>query len=297
MGRPAPPQVPRANFSSTLIQRGASQFANTSKGSGVTNEPTVESTKIAGVYGISKKLTRGQALGNTGGAQTTYLDCTINGVFFGKFTNKLDDHFKGNKGISSKSLIEVAVLKTARWTNYPNFATKPDNWNSSDYNEGAPHAEDLLIIALATAYNKNNNFFKIQGNPVFGKNPVLSIRINNSPCERCARNLVRACATYGLSLRIKASFHYEKESADSSGTSILHAAGVPVWQWRSAQITNKTSVASPVKRRGSITEATYFKAARNDTNVQDASWQNDYKRANLNNMATIKSYAEDNLMM
>lgn len=242
-------------------------------------------------YGVATRLSRGQALGRTGSAQTTYLDAAINGQFFGKFANRLEEHFPANKGISKKSGPQVNLIKMARWINYPDWATRPANWDSEKSGEGAPHAEDLLLVALETAYLKNTAVFTNKGTPRVGKSPLLSIRINNSPCARCAQNLMDACDRFGLSLRVKASFHFEKDETDDSGTHILHEAGVPVRHWRTAKITAKTSgVASKGKRRLSGTEKDWFTAARNDTDISETTWDDPYKRANLDNLGQIRTY-------
>lgn len=286
--RPAVPwhRPPRA----PLPVSRAVQPASTSKGK---NDPTEEQPKLPGVYGIGKRLTRGQALGTTGGAQTTYLDASVNGSFFGKFTNKLDDHFPAQKGIKLMDPSEVQLLKLARWTGYPgHLATKPGEWSSDQVDEGAPHAEDLLIIALWTAYSTGGAaFFKSKGTLTPGKAPLLSIRINNSPCSRCAQNLLQVCNKIGLSLRVKASFHYEQDDVSDSGTKLLTNANVPVRHWRTGRIAVKTTgVASKGKRRLSGTEADWFKAARNDTAVAEDHWEDPYKRLHLDNSASISSF-------
>lgn len=280
---------------SATVQQRSSAFAPS--GRKANNKPWTESAHDAGVYGVASKLTRGQAHATTGSSQTTYLDCSINSFFFGKFTNKLDDHFKKNKGISGKEEDEVQAIKLKRWKEYPSWCVKPDSWNNGDHKVGAPHAEDLLIMALNAAYKNNPNVFKTRGMPLVGKKPLLSIRINNSPCNRCAGNLLRACAKFGLSLRVKASFLHEQNDTDDSGTQVLTEAGVPVRHWRTAQINNKTAGASAGKRRGSVTEAGWFTAARNNGAVADAAWEAKYKRNTLDNSAAISSYATDTLML
>lgn len=276
-------KVPEAKNQRVTVTRGTR--ATTS------NKPWVSNGE--GQYGIRKRLTRGQAFGTTGGAQTTYLDCSINGSFFGKFANKLDDHFKKNKGISSKPANEVGIIKRKRWKNYPDYCIRPANWNNDDHNDGAPHAEDLLIMALTAAHTTSPGVFTRYGTPIGGKAPLLSIRINNTPCERCAKNLIRVCSKLALSLRVKGTFLFEA-AAPNPGTSFLHAAGVPVRQWRTTQIDAKTVGRSAGKRRLSITDIGYFDTARG-TALESNNWTDPHKRATLDNSGSIGTYATDQL--
>lgn len=180
------------------------------------NEPW---NHVNGVYGVASRLTFSQAIGTTGGTQTTNLDAKINGHFFGKFHN-----VRARMGGTTGANLLAHNYPTATCTQWPNGTV--------------PHAEDYLLVALETEWQASGNWTTRY--PYLGhaqQQSLLSLHMNRSPCPRCAKNLHRYCRLRGLSLRIKATFmHPDLDAKNRTGTSLLDSKNRPVRQWDTARI-------------------------------------------------------------
>src|SRR5262245_7725792 len=124
------------------------------------NEPWTRTA--AGRYGRQMRLTFSEAIGTTGGTQTTILDASLNGNFFGKFQNAAT-HMGGAQ--------QADLLNH----NYP-AALCPGLPNK-------PHAEDYLLTALETEWIASGNWYGryASAGGVVQQAPLLSIRLNRSP--------------------------------------------------------------------------------------------------------------------
>lgn len=204
--------------------------------------------------------------------QTTLLEATINGQLFGKFSNTTREMHGDDKA--------------NWWANYPAGMTKIDD---------CPHAEDNLITKL---YEMRASL----PGKVNGRAPVLSIKINNSPCERCAKNLLKACKELNLSLRIKATFLFlaegdnltDQERLQQSGAGLLVAAGVPVKRWSQTSLikrvgSDKAGQKVRLERRPSFDLGdTRFTGAGG---ITASKWPLAYSKAgNFDNSAQLQGY-------
>lgn len=155
-----------------------------------------------------KNPTRKEITGDN--IQTTTLRVKLNGVFIGKFNNVTRDMAANSDQMRLSTLAYMDA-------NY-GIGTKAD-----------PHAEDYLIYALE--HNLKPKLTALD-NTQFN---LLSIAIDKSPCEVCARNLLALCNKYGLKLRVKVGYYYDMADHGTAGVDtgvkILAAANVPVRPW------------------------------------------------------------------
>jgi hypothetical protein len=180
------------------------------------NEPWIRSGN--GIYGRQRPLTFSEAMGTTGGSQTTILGAKLNGNFFGKFQNAAEHMGKAKR----QDLLDHKYPQTL-------CTICPDSEK--------PHAEDYLLTALETEWIAEKDWFshypsvEKNGQKV-QKKAVLSIRINRAPCPRCARNLESYCQARNLAMRIKASLYHSAEDDEKrTGTKYLDSKNYPVRQW------------------------------------------------------------------
>jgi hypothetical protein len=208
--------------------------------------------------------------------QTTLLEATINGQLFGKFSNTTREMHGDDKA--------------NWWHNYPQGMTKIDD---------CPHAEDNLITKL---YEMKASL--PAKDAITDRAPVLSIKINNSPCERCAKNLMRACKELKLSLRVKATYLFladgdftDDQKIKQSGVGLLVTAGVPVKRWTERSLLKRvasTKAGEQVKllRRLSFDSGdTRFAGANAITSHK---WPDDFSssRGNFDNSAQLQNYTD-----
>lgn len=178
------------------------------------------------IYGRNRRLTFGEAIATTGGANTTVLDASINGNFFGKFENV--DHHMGGQGWA---------MGSQNLANYPAWAQGPG---------GNPaHAEDYLLVALRTEFNRNGGNWQNWYPPAGGlvqQADVLSIRLGRTPCPRCAWNLRQVEKNLNLSVRVKASlFTAGTDAQGRTGVGYLDSKLIPVRMWNSPRLRTKTT--------------------------------------------------------
>lgn len=179
----------------------------------------------AHIYGRNRRLTFGEAIASTGGTQTTVLDASINGNFFGKFMNA--DHHMGGQGWAGGS---------QNLANYPGWAGAPNN---------PAHAEDYLLVALNTEFARNggnwHNWYAPAGG-LMQQADVLSIRMGRTPCPSCAWKLRQVEKNLGLSIRIKASLYTAGQDLQGrTGVGYLDSKGIPVRMWDSNRLRTKTT--------------------------------------------------------
>ena len=187
------------------------------------------------VVGIANPMSHGEALGNTGGDQTTVCEAKINGSYIGKFDNRASFMNKG------------AVIKASNiGTYFPSaYCKKYYELGTGAHANGKPHAEDFLMAALRHEYERLGGNWTAEYPRAPGQNfDLLSIKIDKSPCPNCARNLLKLTAQYGLEMRVKASvLHTATNSKGLTGAQMLDAgkygnAGVPVRHWTVAKLEN-----------------------------------------------------------
>lgn len=188
------------------------------------------------ILGINNRMAHGEALGNTGGKQTTISEAKINGVFIGKFDNRNDFMAHGQ-------VVNPGNLAAS----YPPVCTQYWVAGHNTHKQGKPHSEDYVIAAVYQEHLRLGAGNWAQAYPrAPGQNfDLLSLKLDKTPCPNCARNLMRLCNNYGLRLRVKASTLNTAVSFGTgrTGSQILHAgrygmASVPVRHWTVNQIHN-----------------------------------------------------------
>jgi hypothetical protein len=222
-------------------------------------------------HGKGNQLTFNEAVKQK---QTTLLEATINGQLFGKFSNTTREMHGDDKA--------------NWWHNYPQGMTKIDD---------CPHAEDNLITKL---YEMKASL--PAKDATTGRAPVLSIKINNSPCERCAKNLIRACKELKLSLRVKATYLFladgdnltEDQKIRQSGVGLLVTAGVPVKRWTEPSLlkrvdSSKAGGEVKLERRPSFDLGDVRFAGANA--ITSHKWPDAFSsRGNFDNSAQLQNY-------
>lgn len=201
-------------------------------------------------YGVSTRLTFSEAVGVTGGAETTVLDARLNGVDLGKFDNR-------------KLMMGGATREDLLSHNYPAVSCSlPD--------QTIPHAEDHLLTALETERLARSwtRFASKKGK----SGDVLSIRISRAPCIRCAKNLVNYCRQHKLHLRVKAGqYHADTDEDNLTGIGYLDSQGVPVRHWSGERMFSKTNhkgIALYSSWKPAPTVSTYKKTTRTELETQ-----------------------------
>jgi hypothetical protein len=185
------------------------------------------------MLGIENTMSHGEALGNTGGVQTTTLEAKINGTYVGKFDNR--------SGLMSNG---ANIDKNTVGNGYPAECKKYWVDGHGTHNKGKPHAEDYLLAKLAQEHERLGGQWHLAYPRAEGQDfDLLSIKTDKSACPNCARNLLRFASARGLKLREKSSILHTGTSVTShrTGAQILnagkgHGGAVPVRHWTVAKL-------------------------------------------------------------
>ena len=124
-----------------------------------------------------------------------------------------------------------------------------------------PHAEDHVIAALYEAINGDTSF-----------SGHVTIKINKSPCKRCAKRLKLFKENFpNVTMRIKAIGLYTTNDSGIKGMNILQSVGIPVVAWHAetmAKSVLKGSTPDTAKGSGQIKGREFL--ALKDTSID---WQ------------------------